>query len=122
MVNQHNAVNILNFVHEKSKLFLLLTFISFRKLLSRILFRVVAMVNFLQNFAREICARVTRSYAFAHARAFDRGETPSIVTPASRNKEASCCLATSGTKTAGSVPSQRRDVAINWYLFPRPFK
>ena len=46
-----------NFVHEKcSKLFLLLTFVSFRKLLSRILFRVVAMV-FLQNFARETGAR-----------------------------------------------------------------
>ena len=29
---------------------------------------------FLQNFAREIGARATRTYAFAHARAFDRDE------------------------------------------------
>ena len=77
MVNQQNAGNILNFVFEKSKLFLLLTFVSFRKLL--FWFRVVAMVFlgfspvFLQNLAREIGARATRIYAFAHW-AFDRGE------------------------------------------------
>ena len=73
MVNQQNAGNILNFVFEKSKLFLLPTFVSFRKLLSRFWFRVVAMV-FLQNFAREIGTRATSIYALAHARAFDRGE------------------------------------------------
>ncbi len=31
-----------------------------------------------------------------------------------------CCLATSGTKTAGSVTSQRSDVVINWHLSPPP--
>ncbi len=30
----------------------------------------------------------------------------------------SCCLATSGTKTGGSVTSRRSDVTINWHLFP----
>ena len=40
--------------------------------------------------------------------------TPKAITP--ENK--SCCLATSGKKTAGSVPSRRRDFAINLYLFP----
>ncbi len=30
-----------------------------------------------------------------------------------------CCLATSGTKTAGSVTSRIGYVAINWHLFPR---
>ena len=72
MVNQQNAGNILNFVFEKSKRLLLATFVSFRKLLSRFRFWIVAMV-FLSNFAREIGARATRIYAFAHARAFDRG-------------------------------------------------
>ena len=34
----------------------------------------------------------------------------------------SCCLATFlGANTAGSVQSRRREFAINWYLFPRPF-
>ena len=41
--------------------------------------------------------------------------TPNAIEPANT----SCCLATSGTNTAGSVPSRRRDFAINWYLFPR---
>ncbi len=31
----------------------------------------------------------------------------------------SCCLATFGTKTAGSVTSRKSDVAINGHLFPR---
>ena len=73
MVNHQNAGNILNFVFEKSKLLILPTFVSFRKLLSRFRFRVVAMV-FIPNFEREIGPRATRIYAFAHARAFDRGE------------------------------------------------
>ncbi len=33
----------------------------------------------------------------------------------------SCCLATSGTNTARSVPSRRRDFVKNWHLFPRLF-
>ena len=62
-------------VFEKSKLFLLHvpTFVSFRKLLSRFWFRVVAMV-FLQNFAQEIDVQAARIYAFAHARVFDHSE------------------------------------------------
>ena len=31
----------------------------------------------------------------------------------------SCCLATSGTNTRSSVPSQRQDFAINFYSFSR---
>ena len=41
--------------------------------------------------------------------------TPKVVVPANT----SCCIATSGTKTAGSVLSQRWDFVINWDLFPR---
>ena len=41
--------------------------------------------------------------------------TPKAIAPANT----SCCLATSGTNTAGSVPSRRQDFVINWYLFPR---
>ena len=37
-----------------------------------------------------------------------------IIVPANM----SCCLATSGTNTAGSVLSRWRDFSINWYLFP----
>ena len=41
--------------------------------------------------------------------------SPKAIAPANT----SCCLATSGTNTAGSVPSRRRDFAIISYLFPR---
>ena len=41
--------------------------------------------------------------------------TPTAIAPA----HTSCCLATSETNTAGSVPSRRRDFVINWYLFSR---
>ncbi len=41
--------------------------------------------------------------------------TPKAVT----RTNTSCCLATSGTKTAGSITSRRSDVAIKWHLFPR---
>ena len=34
-------------------------------------------------------------------------------------EDTSCCLATSGAKISGPVPSRRREFAINWYLFPR---
>ena len=41
--------------------------------------------------------------------------TPKAIEPANM----SCCLATSWKKTAGSVPSRRRDFVINWYFSPR---
>ena len=75
MVNEQIAGNTLTLVFEKSKLLLLPTFVSFRKFLFLANFasQIVSM-GFFQNFAREIGARATRIYAFAHARGFHRGE------------------------------------------------
>ena len=64
MVNQQNAGNILN---------LCLKSLNFSFYLILFPFAVLIMV-FLPNFAQEIGARATRIHAFAHPRAFDRGE------------------------------------------------
>ena len=39
---------------------------------------------------------------------------PKAILPANT----ACCIATSGTKTAGTIPSRRQDFVINWYCSP----